>query len=269
MPASVALVLQGNLAKPFTTSLFRFGYCPFHPCSKSRKSSRCKGGMLFVPASKCARTKSDSRKKEPPAPFQMHAGFALGRCAPRSKVSTSQIGVCSVLLPSTWPAQVGSGQVRKLLLQLMAARRVSWQLEGVPAASRAEKGRGGLVLLAQEPLASKTVSTCIEDWGQILSVEVLEASLPLSIVVGYKRPGTLTHEASHFLSRRPWLRSSIGTAPSMKGALCSSWAPLSFGACCSNRILLSMTLVLKSKTCACFRASVLGICQPLSLVPPG
>lgn len=52
-------------------------------------------------------------------------------------------------------------------------QRSGWQLAYVPASQVVDGGRGGVALLAKEPLALVTTHTSNETWGQLLVCEVL------------------------------------------------------------------------------------------------
>ena len=88
--------------------------------------------------------------------------------------------------------------------------RQGWQFIGLPAASLAQGGKGGVAIVAKEPLTlSKTHQVTLEQ-GQVMGATLHGASVPLSVVVAYRRPGpgleTLPEivEFTRHAGDRPW-----------------------------------------------------------------
>ena len=67
--------------------------------------------------------------------------------------------------------------------------RHGWQFLGLPASSLRHGGKGGVAILAREPLTlSKTHQATMEQ-GQVMGATLHGASVPLSLLVSYRRPG--------------------------------------------------------------------------------
>ena len=78
-------------------------------------------------------------------------------------------------------------------------QRHGWQFVGAPASSVQGGGRGGVAFLVKEPLALTHLHTTCDTWGQVLSCELLGHHLPLTLIVGYRRPGDNVIEPNNCL----------------------------------------------------------------------
>ena len=68
-------------------------------------------------------------------------------------------------------------------------QRHGWQFVGSPASSVPGGGVGGVAILAREPLALTLLESHCDTWGQVLSCELLGHGIPITVMVGYRRPG--------------------------------------------------------------------------------
>ena len=69
-------------------------------------------------------------------------------------------------------------------------QRAGWQIEIAPASSVQNGGRGGVAILAREPFALTKVHQKCDTWGQLVTCELLGSQSPITIINGYRRPGS-------------------------------------------------------------------------------
>ena len=69
-------------------------------------------------------------------------------------------------------------------------QRAGWQIEIAPASRVQNGGRGGVAILAREPFALTKVHQKCDAWGQLVTCELLGFQNPLTIINGYRRPGS-------------------------------------------------------------------------------
>lgn len=76
------------------------------------------------------------------------------------------------------------------------AKRNGWRLEHAPAASVAQGGKGGVTSLVRGPLALRKIWHHCAEWGQLVMCDVLGDQGPLTVISGYRRPGSQMDEAN-------------------------------------------------------------------------
>ena len=87
-----------------------------------------------------------------------------------------------------------------------------WSLSAIPPRALKGGGRGGLAILAREPLTTEVLHQAVSEEGQLLSVQVFGTKEPWVIHCGYRRPAMddsgllLELSASVSITRhRPWV----------------------------------------------------------------